>query len=365
MSTKKVSIVGGGAVGFSLAADLEQRGFSALVYSHRDRRGHLDDVANNGGLKASGEVNGFFHPILTSDAQETVNFSKVLLLAIPSTAQPSTMGEFTKFGLGQHIIVAVPGSMVSFIPEAATNVEIIECNGPPYTCRMNGAEVKMKKKREVLFMAAGEKEVPLLIRNELSMVFSVDIKWCHNAVEVSLLNNNGVFHPLLMLLNAGRIESTGGDFPLYAEGLTRFVANIMESFDAVLLQIDGVLNFRRIPIEGRVSENAGENFTDLVEIAQKLETLRVSRAPSSMKHRYIDEDVPHSAVFWCSVAEKLGIDAAPIRYVIGLIEMGTKEEYMKTGRSLQYLGLGDLSREDFIKRFSGRTLPERDDRSAA
>ena len=52
----------------------------------------------------------------------------------------------------------------------------------------------------------------------------MELKWGINVIEVYLSNINGVFHPLMMLMNAGRIGNTAGDFLLYRDSLTRSVA---------------------------------------------------------------------------------------------------------------------------------------------
>jgi hypothetical protein len=70
-----------------------------------------------------------------------------------------------------------------------------------------------------------------------------------------------------------------------------------------------------------------------------------------MDNRNISEDVPDLLVFWCGLAEKLGIDASPIKAVITLAGMSSGEDYMKSGRNLQKLNLEHLSRSELIERF--------------
>jgi hypothetical protein len=179
----------------------------------------------------------------------------------------------------------------------------------------------------------------------------MEVKWCHNVIEVSLNNINGVFHPLMMLMNAGRIESTGGDFYLYGEGLTRSVANAILAVDAVRLKIGEAFGFRLKGVVETSNECYGHGFIDLVELAQNSGPHKKLKAPADIVNRNISEDVPDLLVCWYGLAEKLGIDASPIKAVIVMAEMATGEVYMESGRNMKRLHLENLSRDELIARF--------------
>ena len=71
-----------------------------------------------------------------------------------------------------------------------------------------------------------------------------------------------------------------------------------------------------------------------------------------MANRNISEDVPNLLVCWHDLAEKLGIDASPVKAVIVLAEMATGIDCMEIGRKLRKLHLEDISRSELIERFS-------------
>ena len=52
-----------------------------------------------------------------------------------------------------------------------------------------------------------------------------------NILHTGLNNMGAVFHPALTLLNAGRIESTRGDFQFYIDGVTPAVGRVLEVLD--------------------------------------------------------------------------------------------------------------------------------------
>ena len=349
----KVSIIGAGPAGFALAADLENCGTNVLVYSHPTHLRHAIDVVGRGCLRASGAIEGSTNPRITFDMSEVVAFSTIIILAVPSTGQETVLQELKRFALRQHTIIAVPGNLFSLVTDAVIETEyILETNLSPYACRMDEGELVVLGKKSLVFIAALQKDLSPAFNDRIQSIFPMELKWCSNVVEVCLSNVNGVFHPLMMLMNAGRIESTAGDFLVYRDGLTRSVANAILAVDRVRIKIGEAFGF---PLRSAIevsNECYGQNFTDLVDLAQNSGPHNKLKAPSDMENRNISEDVPNLLVSWHDLAEKLEIDASPIKAVIILVEVATGIDYMKTGRNLRKLHLEDISRAELIQRFS-------------
>jgi opine dehydrogenase len=347
-----ISILGAGPAGFALAADLERFGISVLVYSHPDHLQHACHVIKNGGLRISGTVKGFASPRVTIDIGEAVEHSRIIILTVPSNGQKTILQQLKKFSLHQHTIIAIPGNLFSLVAESEINVGcILESNISPYSCRMSEGEVTIMGRKSQFCVAAlrkGSKTVPT---NEIQSIFPMEIKWRHNVMEVCLSNINGVFHPPMMLLNAGRIESTAGDFMFYREGLTRSVANLILAIDQVRLKIGEAFGFHLKSAIEVSNECYGHSFTDLVELAQNSKPHNKLKAPTNLDNRNFSEDVADLLVCWCGLAEKLSIDASSIRAVIVLVEIATGIDYMKIGRNLKSLNLDNVSRKELIERF--------------
>jgi len=348
----KVSIVGAGPAGFALAADLESRGTNVLVYSHPSHLAHANSVAEKGCLKASGEMDGFTNPLVTLDMSEVVHFSKIIILTVPSTGQETVLQELKRFCLRQHTIIAIPGNLFSLITDAEVDVGcILETNLSPYSCRMKEGELAVLGKKSLFSIGALQRDISPAFQDQMQMIFPMELKWCSNVIEVCLSNINGVFHPLMMLMNAGRIESTAGDFLLYSEGLTRAVANAILAVDQVRIKIGESFGFQLASVLEVSNECYNQGFTDLVDLAQNSPPHNKLKAPHNIDNRNVSEDVPDLLVCWNALAEKLDIDSSPIKAVIVLAEMSTGVQYMKTGRNLQKLNLESISRSELIERF--------------
>lgn len=349
----KVSIVGAGPAGFALAADLESHGTSVLVYSHPAHLQHASHVVDKGYLRACGVIEGSTNPRVTFEMSEVINFSKIIILTVPSTGQETVLRELKKFSLRQHTIIAIPGNLFSLIIDAEMKIgHLLETNMSPYCCRMSEGDLDVFGRKNLFSIAALQQDLSPAFTAEIQSIFPTNLKWCSNVVEVCLSNLNGVFHPLMMLMNAGRIESTAGEFLIYRDGLTPSVANAMLAVDRVRIQIGEAFGFRLDSVTEVSNECYGQNCTDLVDLAQNSQPHNTLKAPPDIDNRNFSEDVPDLLVCWHGLAEKLRIDASPIKAVIILVEMATGIDYMETGRNLRKLHLEDISRTELIKRYS-------------
>lgn len=295
-------------------------------------------------------MQGFTNFPITTDMAEAVAFSQLLILTVPSTGQETVLQELRKFSLQRHAIIAIPGNLFSLIADMDVGC-IFETNLSPYSCRMEEGGLTVLGKKDLVFIAALQRDLNPAIHETVASLFPMQLKWCSSVIEVCLSNVNGIFHPLMMLMNAGRVENTSGDFFLYSEGLTPSVANAMSAVDRVRIKIGEALGFRLKSAVEISNECYGQRFSGFVDLAQNSPPHNKLKAPSSLENRNISEDVPDLLVFWCQLAEKLGIDASPIRAVITLAEMATGVDYFETGRNMHRLHLEHLSRAELIERF--------------
>lgn len=354
-----VSILGAGPAGFTLAADLQSHGKNVLLYSHPDHTRHADNVRKNGCLRITGAMQGTTTVDLTTDISEAVAFSRVLILTVPSTGQETLLDELKGFDLRSHTIIAIPGNLFSLVAGADFEVEnILETNISPYSCRMEDGTLRVMGKKGLVSIAALRNDLGPEFYAGIQGIFPVELRWCSSVIEVSLSNINGVFHPLMMLMNVGRIESTAGGFLLYRDGLTRSVANAMIAVDRVRIELGEKFGLRLKSTIEVSNECYGQGFTDLVDLAQNSPPHNKLKAPADIDNRNISEDVPDLLVAWHALAEKLGIDASPLTAVIILVEMATGIKYMRLGRNLRKLHLEDVPRGELIERFSPWVIPQ-------
>lgn len=347
---RKVSIIGAGPSGFALAADLQNRGMDVLVYSHPDHLRYANEVMSKGQLTVRGKIESSMPISITSDMGELIEFSLIIVLTTPSTGHETVLQQLRRFPLQQHTIIAIPGNLFSLIADIEIGC-VLETNLSPYSCRMEKDVVLVQGKKSLIFIAAVQGFPSQAVFDAVEEIMPVKLRWCSSVIEVCLLNVNGVFHPLMMLMNAARIEDTNGDFFLYRDGLTSSVAKAMTVLDQVRMQIGKAFGLSMKSALKVSNECYGHSFLDLMDLARNSGPHKGLKAPSDLQNRNISEDVPDLLVCWYSLAEKLRIDASPIKAIIVLAQMATGVDYFESGRDLRKLHLEDITRSELVERF--------------
>jgi opine dehydrogenase len=346
-------VLGAGHGGMAMAAHLAITGCKVNLFNRTDER--LEPVRQRGGIDVSGEVDGFASlNLVTSDPAEAMDNVDVLMVVVPATGH-RTIAEFiaphVKDG---QIVVLNPGRTGGALEVAQVFRErnpsvrpfIAEAQTLLYAARVtNPAQVHIFSIKNSVPLAAlpAWQTVDILpvIRKALPQFVPGD-----NILKTSLDNIGAVFHPAITILNAGRIEDTHGDFEYYVEGVTPAVASILETVDKERVAVASALGIRAYTAREWLYlayEAAGRT---LIEAMRANPGYRGIKAPGTIMHRYISEDVPSSLVPLASIGEMLGVETPMIRSMINLAGAMHGVDYWAEGRTVERLGIKGLSVKD-------------------
>jgi opine dehydrogenase len=158
------------------------------------------------------------------------------------------------------------------------------------------------------------------------------------------LNNMGaIFHPALALLNAGRIESTRGDFQFYIEGVTPSVAEVLEALDRERVTVAASLGIRARTAREWLQMAYDAGGSNLYEAIHNQRGYYGIQAPPTLFHRYITEDVPMSLVPIAALGQRYGVSVRGMDSIIRLACIAHRTDYWRRGRTPDRLGIGDFS----------------------
>jgi opine dehydrogenase len=147
----------------------------------------------------------------------------------------------------------------------------------------------------------------------------------------------------LAILNAGRIESTHGNFQFYVDGVTPSVAKVLEVVDRERVTVASSLGLRARTSMEWLSLAYNVQGETLYECIQNQTGYYGINAPSTLQHRYISEDVPMSLVPIAALGERYGVSVSGINAMIRLGCILHSTDYWRKGRTLDKLGIKDLS----------------------
>ncbi len=343
-------VIGAGHGGLSMAGHLGVMGFSVRIYNRTAE--HLEAVRWHGGVVMNGEVEGFGRvELATSDIAEALEGSDVVMVVTPSTAHlglARLMSPLLKTG---QVVVLNPGRTggalefrKAVIDSGTRELPVIaEAQTFLYASRaLSRFEGRIYKIKNGVALAAIPSFLTVEVLALLEPAFP-QFRAGGNVLATSLENIGAVFHPALTILNAGWIEETHGDFDYYLEGITPSNAIVLERIDAERLAVARALGIRSMTAREWLYLSYDSSGADLYEAIHNTEAYRGIKAPASVAHRYIFEDVPMSLVPISSIGAMIGAPTPTIDMMVELGSMLHGVDYRAKGRTVERLGIDGLS----------------------
>jgi opine dehydrogenase len=239
------------------------------------------------------------------------------------------------------------------------DVTLAEAETLLYASRSEGpAQARIFRIKEAVPLAAFPASRTHDVLDALSSAFPQFIDGI-NVLHTGLNNMGAIFHPALTVLNAGRIESTHGDYEFYIEGVTPSVARILEVLDRERVTVASALGIRARTAMEWIKQAYNASGEDLEEAIHNQEGYFGIKAPSTVNHRYVTEDVPMSLVPIASMGTRYGVSVRGMDAMIRMASFMHRTDYWRRGRTLDKLGLGNLSVSELTRYVTEGPLHEK------
>ena len=354
MSTpEKYTVIGAGHGGKAMAAHLALMGIRVTLYNRTFD--HIAAIKARGGIdleSAPGGPHGFAGLAhVTSDMGEALQESEMIMVVVPSSAHADIARSVTPHLRNGQIVVLHPGrtcgamEFVKILKDGGceADVTIAEAETFIYASRSDGpAQARIFRIKEAVPLAAMPAVRTTRVLEAIRPVFPQFIDGV-NVLQTGLNNMGAIFHPALTLLNAGWIEATHGDYQFYIDGVTPSVARVLEVLDRERVTVASSLGIRaRTALEWlELAYNA--TGADLQEAIQNQPGYYGIKAPSTLNHRYIFEDIPMSLVPIAALGQHYGVSVRGMDAIIRLACIIHRTDYWRRGRTLDKLGIDRLS----------------------
>ncbi len=352
MSLNELSfaVLGAGHGGQALAGYLALRGFPVNLFNRSPER--ISSIKLMGGIQIEGEMNGFAPlRLVTHNIEEAIRGVKIIMVVTPANAHRFLAELVAPYLEDGQIIILNPGRTGGVLEvrqvfkerEIGVQVIIAEAQTFLFASRISGpAQARIFRIKNSIPVAALPAyrtiEVVQMLRKALPQFVPED-----NVLKTSFSNIGAVFHPTLTILNAARIESTRGEFDYYLEGITPSVALILEAVDRERVKVAEALGVRVNTAREWLYYAYDAHGRNLYEAIQNNPGYQGIRAPSTIFHRYITEDVPMSLVPIASFGKMLGVPTPTIDIFIHLANILHGRDYVAEGRTVEKLGVAGMS----------------------
>ena len=212
-----------------------------------------------------------------------------------------------------------------------------------YASRSDGpAQARIFRIKEAVPLAALPSTKTRLVLDKIHEAYPQFIDG-GNVLQTGLNNMGAIFHPALTILNTGWIESTHGDYQFYIDGASPSVAKVLSTLDRERVTVASSLGIRaRTALEWLklAYDTSGE---DLHEAIHNQPGYYGIKAPPTLNHRYIFEDVPMSLVPIASLGGRYGVSVRGMDAIIRLACVIHHTDYWRRGRTIDKLGIDNLS----------------------
>ncbi len=351
--TTQYTVIGAGNGGKAMAAHLALMGFPVTLHNRSaenisviHKRGGIELESYEGGPRGFGKLKN-----VTSSMQEALDGAEIVMVVVPSSAHADVAALAAPHLRDGQIIVLHPGRTCGAIEfdkvlrdnHCQADVVVAEAETLIYASRSDGpAQARIFRIKDTVPVAALPAPRTVQVLEAMAEAYPQFIDGV-SVLHTGLNNMGAIFHPALTLLNAGRIESTGGEFQFYIDGVTPSVARVLEVLDRERVTVAAALGIRAQTAQEWLRRAYAAEGADLFEAIHNQEGYYGILAPKTLNHRYIFEDIPMSLVPIASLGKAYGVAVPGIESIMRLASIVHRTDYPRRGRTLETLGIAGLS----------------------
>lgn len=356
---KRIAVLGGGNAAHAMAADLALKGFEVNMCEIPEFKENIStalerqaiDLIDAWGEKHTAKLN-----MVTTNFKEALKGVSYIMMDVPAIGTNSFFNSMVPYlEDGQTVIKwSANFSALSFariLKEKGIkkDITLAEAHTMPWGCRLIGPSTvqTMVWVIKLLFATLPSKNMSRVI-NDVKNMYPVVAG--ENVLATSLNNLNPVCHPVGTVMNAGWIDTIGKDFSLNAFGNTLSISRgIKVVFEEVSKLANAVgVTMLQYPEEDFWKRSAIMSTYSRAPFDKEGAVAKIT-GPSSVKSRYITEDVPYGLVPIAKLARKFNVPTPLIDAIIELASVINQTNYIQEGMSLEELGIAGLSKEELTR----------------
>ena len=290
---------------------------------------------------------------MTTDIADAVHEAELILCPAPAFAQRDIARALAPHLRDGQVVFLPPatfGTMVfaNAAREAANRVEVsfAETGTLPWLTRKHGpfdVAITIRAKRlpvGVFPLRTADHALDVIGR-----AFPDVIEPCGDALSGALMNAGPIIHPPLIVMNAGPIEHFER-WDIHKEGTQAAIRRVTDALDAERIAVREALGYGppHFPLthhyaqEGEIWMYGRGSHDRLTDSGDWRERIVLT------EHRYMREDLRLGLSLLVSVAELASVATPLARSFLAIGGAICKEDFSRTGRTLESLGFGKLDR---------------------
>lgn len=367
---KKVTVFGSGNGGITAAYHFAKSGWNVCIYDFEEFSEQLAAVEKGGGICALPEDHGCkmildgFAKIdcVTHDIDKAMRYADLYVIISPSFAQEKFFERMIPYLKSESVVLTMPGNYAGLVfskmlkdsGRGDLGIHFADAISIPWACRLSGpAETTIMGLKEFLPLSIYPKRDSEQAEKLVRDLLPIPVEILDNPVISGLENINFGGHPLMTTVNIGLLENFQGRFNYYKDCCSPATARAAAKMDEERLSVGRALGYSlRTELEA-MNALYGMDEESVYAFNRKSSAHgKIDSAPTSSSARYIAEDVPYVLVPFCQLAKLTGVEIPVTEAVITLAGAYNDEDYHKTGRTLEKMGLEGMSVQEIKDKIS-------------
>ncbi len=354
MKKQIIAVIGAGSGGQCMAAHFAMEGYPVRLQDIDE--GKIAALKAAGAIKLSGALGGEGRPALvTSDAGEAVRGADIIMVVTTTDAHHAVAKAIAPFVTPEQIIVLSPGhaggclEMMNVLSACGVLKlpPVGECPTLIYGCRQNApGDIFVTGVKKSASIASIPPENAAKIVEALGG-FYPQLKAAPNVLSSTLSGTGCLLHVIPTVMSANKIDA-GVSFDFYMEGITESVAELIERADSERLAVAAAMGAAPKSLRTWLKDAYSLREDTLYNMLQANKSYVGTKSPKNYSHRFVVEDIACGFVPISSFGKAFGVPTPVVDafILLGSILCGT--DYMKTGRSVDNLGLAGKTPEEII-----------------
>jgi opine dehydrogenase len=356
---RKIAVLGGGAGAHAMAADLTLKGLEVNMCEAPEFKESFSTTLERQEIcliDAWGEERIVKLSMVTMDFEQAIKGVDYIMMAIPAIGHKHFFTSVMPYLEDGQTIVVWPGNFSALLLAnmlrgrgIKKDITLVEGHTLPWGCRLEApARIKIFVEAWKLLLATLPARNIDRVINDLKDIYPVVAG--ESVLATSLNNLNPIVHPVGVVLNAGWIDTLGKEFYFYKHGTTLSVLRAIRAVYEEVARVGEAIGIKLL----EYSEQSFWSKSTIMSVYFKAPfdkegTVANIAGPSSMKSRYITEDVPYGLVPTAQLSHKFNVNIPIIDATIKLASVINQTDYYKEGRSLEELGIADRNKEELAE----------------
>lgn len=318
----RVSIIGAGNTGLALAVHLLARGHEPLLYTRDSGKAQTFNAHD---LTVTGKLAGSYRIPATTDMARIVRHGEVtvactwanahrpafeaLYAAAADENRPVNLLVFNGNWGALEALDVRRGTTTSSgdSTDSTGRGDICESAGMPYVALYDGCALRIGAIKTAITVASAlagpavDDPVHALLESLYAQV-----EFAGSVFETSLSAPNPIIHAPVCLLNMTKIEQ-GSTFHMLTDGFAERTERLVGCIDRERHALAQALDVAYTPIVRQLNGFWGSDYPTLRELFRSSPVYREVQGPTSVGHRFIQEDVPYGVAPLVSLGRILNV----------------------------------------------------------